>query len=352
MKHFFREVGFAFLLVILAGILLLSLFWALSIGTVKLPLSQIYEAVIQQFTSGVAIETPGQGPVHDIVWLLRLPRLVLAALVGCGLAVCGVIMQAIVKNPLADPYILGISSGASLGATSAILLGIGAALGPNFVGISAFIGAFAISLAVLFISNLGGRSNSMKLLLAGMALSAVCGAFSSFIVYFANNKEGMQTIAYWMMGSLAGAQWGELMVIAPIIIASVIFFWTQSRVLNLMLLGDESAITMGTDLHVYRQWYLLISSLIVGFAVYSAGMIGFVGLIIPHVIRMFTGPDHKRLIPVSAFTGAIFLVICDGLCRVLIPHTELPIGILISMIGAPSFIYLMIKKTYGFGGND
>ena len=352
MKKFFREIGFTVLLLILVGILIVSLFWALSIGTVKLPISDIYETIIAQFTSGLAIEAPGQGPTHDIVWFLRLPRLLLAALVGCGLAVCGVIMQAIVKNPLADPYILGISSGASLGATSAILLGIGAFLGPNFVGIAAFIGAFVISLAVLFISNLGGRSNSIKLLLAGMALSAVCSAFSSFIVYFANNKEGMQTIAYWMMGSLAGAQWNELIVIAPIIIVSVIFFWTQSRVLNLMLLGDESAITMGTDLHVYRQWYLLISSLIVGFAVYSAGMIGFVGLIIPHVIRMFTGPDHKRLIPVSALTGAIFLVICDGLCRVIIPHTELPIGILISMIGAPSFIYLMIKKTYGFGGND
>lgn len=127
------------------------------------------------------------------------------------------------KNPLADPYILGISSGASLGATSAILLGIGASLGPNFVGISAFIGAFVLSLAVLFISNLGGRSNSMKLLLAGMALSAVCSAFSSFIVYFANNKEGMQSIAYWLMGSLAGAKWNELAVIAPVIIVSVLF---------------------------------------------------------------------------------------------------------------------------------
>ena len=352
MKNYLEEIGFVLVLLFLALLLVFSLFWALSIGTVKLPIREIYETVLAQFTSGEPITAPGQGPVHDIVWLLRLPRVILASLVGCGLAVCGVIMQAIVKNPLADPYILGISSGASLGATSAILLGIGVSLGPNFVGIAAFIGAFAISLAVLFISNLGGRSNSMKLLLAGMALSAVCGAFSSFIVYFANNKEGMQTIAYWMMGSLAGAKWGELAIIAPIIMASVIFFWTQSRVLNLMLLGDESAITMGTDLHAYRQWYLLISSLIVGFAVYSAGMIGFVGLIIPHVIRMFTGPDHKRLIPVSALTGAIFLVICDGLCRIIIPHTELPIGILISMIGAPSFIYLMIKKTYGFGGND
>ena len=352
MKNGLKEIGFAAFLLLLAVLLVLALFWALSIGTVKLPLEEIYAAVLDQFTSGQPIKATGQGPVHDIVWLLRLPRLVLAALVGAGLASCGVIMQAIVKNPLADPYILGISSGASLGATSAILLGVGAALGPNFVGIAAFIGAFVISLAVLFISNLGGRSNSMKLLLAGMALSAVCGAFSSFIVYFANNKEGMQTIAYWMMGSLAGAQWGELAVIAPIIMASILFFWTQSRVLNLMLLGDESAITMGTDLHAYRQWYLLISSLIVGFAVYSSGMIGFVGLIVPHVIRMFTGPDHKRLLPVAALVGAIFLVVADGLCRVIIPHTELPIGILISMIGAPSFIYLMIKKTYGFGGSD
>ena len=223
MKNGLKEIGFAAFLLLLAVLLVLSLFWALSIGTVKLPLEEIYAAVLDQFTSGLPIEATGQGPVHDIVWLLRLPRLVLAALVGAGLASCGVIMQAIVKNPLADPYILGISSGASLGATSAILLGVGAALGPNFVGIAAFIGAFVISLAVLFISNLGGRSNSMKLLLAGMALSAVCGAFSSFIVYFANNKEGMQTIAYWMMGSLAGAQWGELAVIAPIIMASIFF---------------------------------------------------------------------------------------------------------------------------------
>lgn len=346
-----RNLELAAVLAVLSAVLLAALFWALSIGTVKIPQEAIWAAVAAQFTSGLPIEAPGQGPVHDIVWLLRFPRLILAALVGSGLAVCGVIMQAIVKNPLADPYILGISSGASLGATAAILLGVGAFLGPNFVGIAAFLGAFAISLAVLFISNLGGRSNSMKLLLAGMALSSVCGAFSGFIVYFANNKEGMQTIAYWMMGSLAGARWAELAVIAPIIICSILFFWTQSRVLNLMLLGDESAITMGTDLHRYRQWYLLISSLVVGFAVYSAGMIGFVGLIVPHVIRMFTGPDHKRLLPVAAMVGAIFLVICDGLCRIIIPHTELPIGLLISLIGAPSFIYLMIKKTYGFGGN-
>lgn len=351
MRNRSKEISVALVMLLLAVLLMLAFLWALSIGTVKLSFVQIYEGIVNKFTSGMAIETAGQGPVHDIIWLLRLPRLVLAALVGMGLSVCGVIMQAVVKNPLADPYILGISSGASLGATAAILLGIGVALGENFVGIAAFIGAFAMSLGVLFISNLGGRSNSIKLLLGGMALSAVCGAFSSFIVYFANNKEGMQSIAYWMMGSFAGAKWENLMIISPIVILAVLFLWTQSRMLNLMLLGDESALTLGTDLHIYRQIYLLVSSLIVGFVVYSAGMIGFVGLVVPHVIRMLVGTDHKRLIPVAALTGAIFLVVADGLCRVIIPRTELPIGILISIIGAPCFVYLMIKRTYGFGGN-
>ena len=351
MLDFLKKQGY---LIICAGMivaLVIALFWAMSIGTVKLPMASIYNTVMEQLVSGQPIEGADYGPVHDIIWLLRLPRLVLAALVGMGLSVCGVIMQAVVKNPLADPYILGISSGASLGATAAILLGIGVAWGENFVGIAAFIGAFAMSLGVLFISNLGGRSNSVKLLLGGMALSAVCGAFSSFIVYFANNKEGMQTVAYWMMGSFAGAKWETLAVIAPIVVLAVLFFWSQSRMLNLMLLGDESALTLGTDLHIYRQLYLLVSALIVGFVVYSAGMVGFVGLVVPHVIRMLVGTDHKKLIPVSALTGAVFLVVADGLCRVIIPRTELPIGILISLIGAPCFVYLMIKKTYGFGGN-
>ena len=351
MQKFFREQKSIFICLFLIVLLVLAIFGGLSIGTVKLPLPKIYDVVIGQLQSDLPIEEAGRGSAHDIIWLLRLPRLILAAAVGCGLSSCGVIMQAIVKNPLADPYILGVSSGASLGATAAILLGVGSALGENFVGIAAFLGAFVISLAVLFISNLGGRSNSMKLLLAGMALSAVCSAFSSFIVYFANNKEGMQTIAYWMMGSFAGAKWNSLAVIVPIVIMAVLFFWSQSRILNLMLLGDEAAITLGTDLHNYRQIYLLISSLIVGFVVYSSGMIGFVGLIVPHVVRMLVGTDHNKLIPVTALVGAIFLVIADGLCRVIIPRTELPIGILISLIGAPSFVYLMIKRTYGFGGN-
>lgn len=351
-KQTVTAMRYSAVLLFLAGGLLAALFWALSIGSVSLPLEKILHTVVEQFTSGKGIEDVGQGAIHDIVWLLRFPRLLLAAAAGCGLAVVGVVMQAIVKNPLADPYILGISSGASLGATASIMLGIGVGLGANFVGIAAFLGAFLISLAVLFIANLGGRANSVKLLLAGMALSAVCSAFSSFIVYFSPNKEGLQTVTYWLMGSFAGATWDALFVILPLVFLAAFFFWTQSRMLNLMLLGDDTAITLGTDLHLYRQVYLLVSALIVGFIVYASGMIGFVGLVVPHVVRLLTGTDHKRLLPAAALLGAILLVIADGLCRVIIPRTEVPVGILISLIGAPWFVYLLVKRTYGFGGES
>lgn len=281
--------------------------------------------------------------------LLCFPRILMAALVGAGLAVSGVVMQAIVRNPLADPYILGISSGASLGATVAILFGLSFTFGDNSVGIMAFMGAFAISLGVIFIANMGGRANSTKLLLAGLALSAVCSSFTSLVVYFANNKEAMQSIAFWMMGSMAGATWGVLKVLSVVMACSILFLWLQSRMLNLMLVGDEAAITLGYDLNKYRQIHLLVSSLIVGFAVYSAGIIGFVGLLVPHVVRLVVGTGHIKLIPFSALVGAIFLVIADALCRILLPHAELPIGILISVIGAPFFVFLIVKRTYSFG---
>lgn len=332
--------------------LIFSLLIAVTIGSVKISVYDVYGVVFQQLFPLLGDSYYEQGPIHDIVWLLRLPRLVLAIAVGMGLSVCGVIMQAIIKNPLADPYILGISSGASLGAIVAILFGIGGAFGTNYVGVCAFIGAFLISLAVLFVSNVGGRSSPVKLLLAGMALSSVCSALSSFIIYFDNDKEGLQSITYWLMGSLAGAKWEGIAIVFPIVLMAVVFFWTQSRILNLMLLGDEVSVTLGTDLQRYRQGYLLISSLIVGFVVYCAGMIGFVGLLIPHIVRMFFGTDHKKLIPLAALTGGIFLIWADVLCRIIIPKTELPIGILIAMIGAPFFVYLMSKKTYGFGGSN
>ena len=267
-----------------------------------------------------------------------------------SLAVAGVVMQAIVKNPIADPYILGISSGASLGATVAIFLGVGAVFGSNSIGICAFIGAFLISVLVQITANIGGRANSVRLLLAGTALGSVCSAFSNFVVYIAGDRDGIQTVTFWLMGSLAGAKWENLAVIIPCVFIATLFFCTQSRILNMMLLGDEVSITLGTDLHRYRQVYLVVTALLIGFVVYSAGIIGFVGLIIPHVVRMFFGTDHKKMLPLSALSGSIFLIWADVASRIIIPKSEVPIGILVSMIGAPCFIYLLVRRSYGFGG--
>lgn len=348
-----RKINLYILLMItLTIVLVFSILIAVTIGSTKIPFSDVYNVIFYKLFGIGDASVYGSGPLHDIIIFIRLPRLILAVGVGIGLAVCGVIMQAIVKNPLADPYILGVSSGASLGATLAVMLGVGSFLGSNFVGIMGCLGAFLISLLVLLLSNVGSRSNSIKLLLAGMALSSLCSAFSSFIVYFAHDKEGMMTITYWLMGSLAGAKWENIAVILPLVIMCTVFFLTQYRVLNLMLLGDEVSITLGTDLHKYRNFYLLVASIMIGFIVYASGMIGFVGLIIPHVVRILVGTNHKKLIPISALCGAILLVWADVLCRTIIPKNELPIGILISMIGAPCFIYLMAKKSYGFGGKQ
>lgn len=346
-----KKSSFVLVLIGLLIFLILSIVVAVGMGTVNIPASDIIDVILHKLFGIGDAALYEASPISDVVWFIRLPRLILGVAVGIGLSVCGVVMQAIVKNPLADPYILGISSGASLGATVAIMLGIGTVFGGNFVGVMGFAGAFAVSILVLLLSNVGGRTNSVKLLLAGMALSSVCSAFSSFIVYFANDKEGMLTVTYWLMGSLAGAKWEGIAFVLPFIILCALFFWSQHRTLNLMLLGDDVSITLGTDLHKARIIYLLISSAMIGFVVYSAGMIGFVGLVIPHIVRMIFGTDHKRLIPVSALLGAILLVWADVLCRKIIPGSEIPIGILISMLGAPCFVYLMAKKTYGFGGN-
>ena len=350
-NKFFKEVPiYIGASVILLVILFLSIGFAVTIGSVDISIKEVYQVILYKLLN-IGDSSIGTGAVADVVWLIRMPRIVLAIAVGVGLSVVGIVMQAIVKNPLADPYILGVSSGASLGATLAVVLGIGSSFGSNSLGIMGFIGAFGVSILVLIISNIGGRSNSIKLLLAGMALSSVCSSFSSFLVYISDDSQKLKTITFWLMGSLAGAKWNEIVIIMPIIILGVIFFMTQYRTLNLMLLGDEVSITLGTDLHKFRIIYLVITSLMIGLLVYLSGMIGFVGLIIPHIVRMIFGTDHKKIIPISALLGAIILIWADVLSRALIKGTEIPIGIVISIIGSPLFVWLMIKKNYGFGGS-
>lgn len=350
-----KKRSLLFLVMVLLSILGLSIVMAITFGPAKLNPFEIFKVLIYQITgytfNGEAIKLC-EGFLYDIVWLIRFPRIILAMLVGAGLSTVGIIMQAVVKNPLANPYTLGVSAGASLGATLAIMLGVGSFLGDNFVGLTACIGAFLCSISVYIISSIGGKSNTVKLLLSGMAFSAICSAFSNFIIYIASDAEGMKSLSFWLMGSLAGIKWEGLPIISIVVIVGILFFLTQFRNLNILLLGDEVALSLGTDLNKYRKFYLIITSLITGFIISTAGTIGFVGLIIPHIVRMLIGTDHKKLLPISIIIGAIFMIWCDVIARTLLGNGELPIGIVTSMIGAPFFIWLMIKQTYAFGTKE
>ncbi len=335
------------LYLLLAIILFLSIVFSVSIGSSNVNFMDALKVIGVKLFNIPSLAEYQSGPIHDVVYMIRLPRTILALLVGMSLALCGVIMQAVVKNPLADPYIMGISSGATLGATLGIILGIGKIFGDNFIGVMAFLGSLLIAILVLFISNIGGRSNTVKLILAGTALSSFCSAFTSLIIYLGRDRNGMQTVSYWLMGSLGAAKWSRISVLFPIVIISLIFFMTQFRNLNLMLLGDETSITLGTDLSSLRKIYILIITFLIGFVVYNAGIVGFVGLVIPHIVRIIVGTDHKKVVISSSLVGAIFLIWCDILSRVLIKNAELPIGIITAVLGSPLFVYLIIKREYG-----
>ena len=343
---------YVFVCVVMLGLLILSALAAVTIGSMDLSIRDVYSVIGYELFHLDSLSAYARGAAHNVVWLIRFPRVVMGLAVGMGLSICGVVMQAIVKNPLAETYVLGISSGASLGATTALFFGLGAVLGGSGVGVCAFIGAFLISMLVVAVANIGGPANSVKLILSGMALGALCMAFSNFMVFMANDPNTTQQLTFWMLGSLSGAKWGPTLVIFVVVAASTLFFWSQHRPLNLMLLGDDVSITLGTNLNTYRHVYLVLTSLIIGLCVYASGTIGFIGLVVPHAVRMVFGTDHRKLVPLSALTGGIFLIWADVLARTLLPETEVPIGILVSMVGAPVFIYMMMRKSYGFGGGE
>lgn len=343
---------FSLLLIILGAAVVVSAIFSVSVGQVDIPFSQSFHIIMNQII-------PGHGTVldnmyTDIIWQIRFPRVLLAMVMGAGLALCGAVMQAAVQNPLADPYILGISSGAVLGATFSIMIGfrVGGMLGELGIASWAFMGALGAAALVLGLASVGGKTSSVKLILAGMAINALCNAFSSFILYFAKNAEGIQSVSFWTMGSLAPAAWGTLPVISVAVIAAVVFFLFQFRVMNTMLMGEETAVTLGINLTFYRRLYMIISSVITGILVSTCGIVGFAGLIVPHIVRSVTGSDHKRLLPASILSGALFMIWTDLFARTIIPKGELPVGIVTSVLGAPVFVYMLLKKSYGFGGRS
>ena len=342
---------FIFLLII---VIVLSAVYSVSIGQVTIPFKQSMEILLHALTNGKlgSLNNVESESYLNIILQVRMPRVIFALLIGMGLSLCGVVMQAVVQNPLADPYILGISSGASLGATFAILIGFGsgALLSQFGVAFGAFVGAMITSIAVLILSSIGGKATSVKLVLSGVVTGALCGSFSSLIIYFANDAEGIKSVTFWSMGSLASSSWDKTPIMAVVVLVGCFMFLFQHRVLNTMLLGDESAITLGINLSAYRKLYMIVIALITGTMVAYAGMIGFVGLIIPHICRGIFGADHKRLMPGSFLIGGLFLIWADILSRTLIDNVELPIGIITLVIGSPLFIYMIVKKGYNSGG--
>lgn len=329
--------------VIYGGLILLfaaSIVGGLYLGYADLSLGDILGAL----SRGLAGKG-GDDVAYAIVMDIRLPRVLLAILTGVALAVSGLIMQAVVGNPIADPYILGISSGASLGATLAIVTGVMSALGSVAVGLSAFLFALLTSVGVMILSRLGGRATSERLILSGLALSAAASSIATLLVYTAKNRDAIREVNFWLMGSLSGAKMSQIAVIGPIIIALCFFLAIQSRNLNLLLLGDEVAYTLGKDLAKLRSAYIVVVSLLVGLVVYTSGTIGFVGLIVPHMARFLLGTNHRHLIPGTILLGASLLLWADVAARNALPAGELPTGVVVSVVGAPLFVYLIVKNS-------
>lgn len=339
---------FQLILVSLLIILVLSLLFTLCLGAMKISPINTYNIILEKIF-GV---TPSTDNIFtdaevNIIWKIRLPRVLLSIFVGAGLALCGGIMQATVQNPMAEPYILGISSGAYLGAAFSIFLGLGVS-----TALGAFIGSVIATIAVISLASYGGRITSIKLVLSGMVVNTLFSAISNFIISLSGDSEGTMSMKFWTMGSLTRAKWDNIWFPIIIVVLCSIFFITQYRILNTMLAGDEAAITLGINLTFYRKIYMLVVSLLTGVLVSACGIIGFVGLIIPHIVRSLVGADHKKLIPVSLLVGSIFLVWADAIARILISNREIPIGIITALIGSPLFIYILIETGYGFGTNN
>ena len=275
-----------------------------------------------------------------IFWNLRLPRVVLSVLVGAALSVCGATYQSVFRNPLTDPYVLGISSGASLGAAIAILLGLEAHLWG--VGGMALLTALLTILLIFKIASIGNRMHTTTLLLTGVCLTFLITAVISLLMALRQDK--MESIIFWTMGSFASASWMDVWIVLPVVVLGILVVLFYSKDLNLLLVGSETAQSLGVEVEKVRRRLLLFTTLMVAFAVSACGVIGFVGLVVPHCVRLVCGADNRRIIPYSIFVGGLFLLLGDTRARTLIPPNELPVGSITSLLGAPMFIYLLYKS--------
>ncbi len=321
----------------LAAALVLAMLAGVALGAVPLSAEEVVGAVSRALTGH------GSTLADAVVIDLRLPRVLLAALVGASLALAGVLYQALFKNPLADPYVLGVSSGAGLGATLAITV-FGTSYAARAVGvpIGAFAGAVGTMLLVVRLASRRGRLDPTSLLLAGIAISYTLSALTSFVLVF--DRQSMTSVVFWMMGGLANRSWGHVVLLTAMLAAGSVVPALYSRELDLMLLGDERAGQLGVPVERFKILALGAASLVVAGAVSVSGLIGFVGLMMPHMVRLVVGPRHRLLLPASVLAGAIALVLADLLARTVLAPVEIPVGIVTALAGGPFFIWLLVRK--------
>ncbi|MDT8717358.1 iron ABC transporter permease [Clostridium sp. 19966] len=330
---FFALLGIYFVLAIIAT----------SIGAASITPYSVLIAILKEIPiAGKYIGGDVPRAHFLIIFMVRMPRIAMASLVGMGLAVVGASFQSLFKNPLADPYVLGISSGSALGASIAMVMKLSTIL--NFLSIVtvfAFVGAVATTILVYFIAQVRGRVATTNLLLAGSAISFFMSSLISLIMAF--NQQEVNQIVFWMMGSFNASSWKNIFIVAPVVFIGTAIIYLFYRDFNLMLVGEENAKSLGVYTERLKKVIVIISSMIIAVSVSFSGIIGFVGFIVPHMVRLIFGPNNKALIPFSALGGAIFLLFSDTIARTAASPAELPVGAVTALIGSPYFIYLLIK---------
>lgn len=332
----------------LVGVLAVSIVAGVALGPVSVPFDVTLELLWAAFTGGtVPADLAGQ---YHIVWDIRLPRVLLAAVVGAGLSTVGVAIQAMVRNALADPYVLGISSGASVGATAVATLGVLSGLGVYAMSTAAFLTALAATALVYLTSRTNRGLTPLRLVLTGTALAHGFSAIAMLLVFQAPRGDAARSAMFWLLGSLGGAQWGSLPVAAAVTGLGIAYLGTRARQLNALAMGDETATTLGVPVQQLRMHLFLVTAAMTAVLVAVSGAVGFVGLMLPHLTRMVVGADHRKVLPLAPLAGAAFLVWVDVAARLLAAPEELPLGVLTAAVGVPCFVLLMRRKAYVFGG--
>lgn len=326
---------YAVVILVLVALLAGSVVAGLAVGSVAVPPGEVLKALLQQ---------PVAPHYQSIVMQARAPRVLLGAVVGAGLGVVGMALQALVRNPLADPYLLGVSSGASVGAVAVILTGA-MVFGAASTSVAAFLGSLAALVVVYLLSRAGGRITTTRLVLAGVAVAYVLSAVTSLMLILARTGDQARQVLTWLLGGLGGADWRSLWLPAAAVAAGVAVLLAQSRTLNVLLAGDEAAVTMGVDTNRFRVQMFILTSLMTGTLVAVSGPIGFVGLILPHAMRLVVGSDHRRALPATALAGASFLVLADLAARTLAAPQEIPVGVLTALCGGPFFLWLIRRDA-------